>query len=119
MAHSWLRKKQILLVEVYKKNDLEKVRHIQISILKDFRTTAIAVRRVTSTSGSKTPGLDGFVVKTMKERIQLASDVHKIVRTPSSYKPFPVKRIWIPKKTVLNDRLVFPHYWIVQFKQYI
>lgn len=87
-AHSWLRQKQMLLVEVYQKNDLEKVRHIQISILKDFRITAIAVRRVTSTSGSKTPGLDGFVVKTMKERIQLASDVHKIVRTPSSYNHF-------------------------------
>ena len=33
VAHSWLRQKQMLLVEVYKKNDLEKVRHIQISIL--------------------------------------------------------------------------------------
>ena len=107
-AHSWLRQKQILLVEVYQKNDLEKVRHIQISILKDFRTTAIAVRRVTSTSGSKTPGLDGFVVKTMKERIQLASDVHKIVRTPSSYKPFPVKRIWIPKKDGTKRPLGIP-----------
>jgi RNA-directed DNA polymerase len=97
-THSWLRQKQNLLVEVYKKKDFKKVRHIQISILKDFRTTAIAVRRVTSTSGSKTPGLDGVVVKTIKERVQLASDVHKIVRKPSAYKPLPVRRVWIPKK---------------------
>ena len=55
-AYEWLREKQALLVEVYIKGDILKVRHIQISILKDFRTTAIAVRRVTTSSGSRTPG---------------------------------------------------------------
>jgi hypothetical protein len=59
-AHSWLREKQVLLVKAYVKKDMEKVRHLQIAILKDFRTTAIAVRRVTTSGGSKTPGL-GYV----------------------------------------------------------
>ena len=40
-----LAEKQELLVEAYIKNDMEKVRHLQISILKDFRTTAIAVTK--------------------------------------------------------------------------
>ena len=53
-AYEWLREKQSLLVEVYKKGDVLKTRHLQILILKDFRTTAIAVRRVTATSGSRT-----------------------------------------------------------------
>jgi hypothetical protein len=56
LAYEWLHEKQALLVEVYKKGDTLKVRHLQISILKDFRTTAIAVRRVTTSSGSRTPG---------------------------------------------------------------
>jgi hypothetical protein len=43
-AYEWLREKQNLLVEVYKKGDVSKVRHLQILILKDFRTTAIGVR---------------------------------------------------------------------------
>jgi hypothetical protein len=55
---------------------MEKVRHLQISILKDFRTTAIGVRRVTSSDGSKTPGIDGATATTIEERINLAMQVH-------------------------------------------
>jgi hypothetical protein len=50
--------KQALLVEVYKKGDTLKVRHLQISILKDFRTTAIAVRRVTIPTKLERPSID-------------------------------------------------------------
>ena len=35
-TYEWLREKQALLVEAYIKGDTLKVRHIQISILKDF-----------------------------------------------------------------------------------
>lgn len=97
-AYEWLHEKQALLVKVYKKGDTLKVRHIQISILKDFRTTAIGVRRVTGSSGSRTPGVDGVIATTAEERELLAKKVHSIVRTPSIYKPSAVKRVWIPKK---------------------
>lgn len=66
-AYEWLREKQNLLVEAYKKGDVSKVRHLQILILKDFRTTAIGVRRVTTSSGSRTPGLDGVITTTTEE----------------------------------------------------
>lgn len=97
-AYEWLREKQSLLVEVYKKGDVLKTRHLQILILKDFRTTAIAVRRVTTTGGSRTPGLDGVVVTTIEERNAFAQQVHLTVRSPSIYKPGAVKRVYIPKK---------------------
>jgi RNA-directed DNA polymerase len=96
-AFDWLREKQTLLVEVYKKGDYLKVRHLQISILNDFRTTAIAVRRVTTSTGSRTPGVDGIIAITAEERNALARQVHSIVRTPSTYEPFAVKRVYIPK----------------------
>ena len=97
-AYEWLHEKQALLVEAYIKGDTLKVRHIQISILKDFRTTAIAVRRVTTSSGSRTPGVDGVIATTAEKRESLAKQVYSIVRTPSIYKPSAVKRVWIPKK---------------------
>ena len=97
-AYEWLHEKQALLVEVYRKGDNLKVRHIQISILKDFRTTAIAVRRVTTSSGSRTSGVDGVIATTAEGRELLAKQVHSIVRTPSIYKPSAVKRVYIPKK---------------------
>jgi RNA-directed DNA polymerase len=107
-AHSWLREKQVLLVKAYVKKDMEKVRHLQIAILKDFRTTAIAVRRVTTSGGSKTPGLDGILANTIEERIQLSSRVHKIVRNPSTYEAQAVKRVWIPKKNGAKRPLGIP-----------
>ena len=64
-ANDWLSRKQSALLEAYEKNNIEMIRHIQISILKDYRTTAIAVRRVTTNSGRKTPGTDGFIATTM------------------------------------------------------
>lgn len=67
-AYEWLKRKQELLIEAYEKKNITMVRHIQISILKDYRTTAIAVRRVTTNSGSKTPGVDGLTVSIMDER---------------------------------------------------
>jgi RNA-directed DNA polymerase len=97
-TYQWLCEKQALLVEVYEKRDYLKVRHLQISILKDFRTTAIAVRRVTTSSGSRTPGIDGVIATTAEEREALARQVYSIVRIPSTYKPSAVKRVWIPTK---------------------
>jgi hypothetical protein len=55
-------RKQELLVEAYKNKDTEKVRHLQISILKDYRITSIAVEELI-TSGPKTLGLDGIVTQ--------------------------------------------------------
>lgn len=97
-AYKWLYEKQALLVEAYIKGDISKVRHLQISILKDFRTTAIAVRRVTTSSGSRTSGVDGVIAATAEERESLAKQVHLIAQTPSIYKPSAVKRVWIPRK---------------------
>jgi len=97
-AFEWLCEKQNLLVEAYKKGDISKTRHLQIMILKDFRTTAIAVRRVITSSGSRTSGLDGVTVTTAEERDAFSHQVHMIVRSPSIYKPNAVKRVWIPKK---------------------
>lgn len=108
LAYKWLSEKQDSLVEVYVKMDMEKVRHLQISILKDFRTTAIAVRRVTTSSGSRTPGLDGIIVTTKEEREKLAQQVHRIVRSPNTYKPSAVKRVWIPKKDGTKRPLGIP-----------
>lgn len=97
-AYNWLSEQQELLVKAYVKNEMEKVRYLQISILKNFRTTAIAVRRVTTSNGSKTPGFDGFLATTNNERNELFMRVHKIVRSPSTYEPLAVKRVWTPKK---------------------
>lgn len=82
-AYECLREKQALLVEVYRKKETLKVRHLQISILKDFRTIATVVRRVTTSLGSRIPGVDKVTATTVEERDAL--EVHSIVRTLGIY----------------------------------
>jgi RNA-directed DNA polymerase len=96
-AYSWLEIEQEKLIEAYEKKDKNLIIKIQVSILKDFRTTAIAVRRVATNKGSNTPGVDGKVLKTAKDRTELAKAVHKIMLNPSTYKPDAVKRVWVSK----------------------
>lgn len=96
-AQKWLEIKQIKLIKAYQKNNIELVKRIQISILKNFRTTAIAVQKVYTNDGSSTPGIDGKVMKTKKDREEFTKAVHKIMRNPSTSKPSPVKQIQIPK----------------------
>lgn len=91
-AYKWLERKQELLLEAYEKKDMDSVLRIQISILKDFRTTAIAVRRVSSNTGSSTPGVNGLTVTTNEER-----EISRFMRKPGTYKPSMVRRVWIPK----------------------
>ena len=96
-AYSWLEIEQEKLIEAYEKKDKNLIIKIQVSILKDFRITAIAVRRVATNKGSNTPGVDGKVLKTAKDRTELAKAAHKILLNPSTYKPDAVKRVWVSK----------------------
>ena len=114
-AYKWLEIKQEELIKAYEKKNTEQVLKIQVSILKDYRTTAIAVRRVASNSDSSTPGVDGKTLKTNHDREKFIKILHKIVRNPSTYKPNTVKRIWIRKNNggmrplgipTIQDRLV-------------
>ena len=56
-ARAWLKEKQYQLVEEYEKGkNEERLRSIQVSMLKDFRLAAIAVRRVVNNKGAISPG---------------------------------------------------------------
>ena len=107
-AYEWLEQKQEMLLKAYKKRDIETIRRIQCAILKDFRTTAIAVRRISENQGSSTPGVDKLTVKTIKERNELAQKTHKIMCNPSKYIASPIRRIWIPKSDGTKRPLGIP-----------
>jgi RNA-directed DNA polymerase len=75
--------------------DLAKVRNLQRLMLRSWSNTLVSVRQATQrNAGRKTAGVDGQVALTARARMVLAVQVH---RETSSWRPRPVKRVYIPK----------------------
>lgn len=71
---------------------------LQIRLAKTLAFRQLAVKKVLSNVGAKTPGIDGFLVKTDQDKLDLINQLKKVLITsekPSTvkdrYKSFPVK----------------------------
>jgi RNA-directed DNA polymerase len=75
--------------------DLAAVRNLQKLMLRSWSNTLLSVRQATQrNAGRKTAGIDGQVALTSQTRMELAVQVH---RDAKSWRPRPVKRVYIPK----------------------
>jgi retron-type reverse transcriptase len=57
----------------------------------------MAVKRVTSSSGAKTPGIDGVVWKTGPAKLKAVKELWNTLKCLDKYKAQPVLRVWIEK----------------------
>jgi RNA-directed DNA polymerase len=71
-----------------------KVKALQRLLTTSFYGKCIAIKRVTSSTGSKTPGVDSIILRTPKQKMDAALNLKN-----KGYKPLPLKRIYIPKKS--------------------
>jgi RNA-directed DNA polymerase len=76
--------------------DLKQVRNLQKLMLRSRANTLVSVRRVTQrNTGRHTPGVDGRVALTARDRADLAVLLH---RQGGPGRALPVRRVYIPKK---------------------
>ena len=68
-----------------------------------FHAKLLAVKRVTSNKGRKTPGIDGILWKGNKAKMQAALSLKR-----HGYNPQPLRRIYIPKKNGKKRPLSIP-----------
>ncbi|MDI9638681.1 reverse transcriptase domain-containing protein [Geitlerinema splendidum] len=61
------------------------------------------MRRVTQNSGAKTPGVDGVLWRTSRQKIQAVNSLQR-----RGYNPQPLKRIYIPKRSGEKRLLSIP-----------
>jgi len=73
-------------------SDLAKVKNLQRMLVHSFAAKAIAVRHVTSTTGGKTPGIDGEIWDTPQKKMSGVLGL-----TKKGYNPKPLKRVYIDK----------------------
>jgi RNA-directed DNA polymerase len=75
--------------------DLAKARNLQKMMLRSWSNTLVSVRQVTQrNTGRRTAGVDKVVALDGAARMKMAREVH---RTVKSWKPLPVRRVYIPK----------------------
>ena len=84
---------QMRIAKATREGKKGKVRALQRILTHSFYGKCIAVKRVTSNRGSKTPGIDGILWRTNLQKIKAISEIKS-----RGYKPLPLKRIYIPKK---------------------
>lgn len=91
-AESYVNRLQVRIVKAVQDNKWRLVKRLQKLVTNSFYAKALAVRRVITNKGSKTPGIDGNIWVTDDDKIQA---VYKL-RT-YAYKAKPLKRTYIEK----------------------
>lgn len=91
MAH--VRQLQMRIAKAFQQGKYRKAKALQWILTHSFYAKLLAVKRVVSNKGSKTPGVDGVIWNTPLQKIEAALSLKR-----QGYKTKPLKRIYIPKK---------------------
>lgn len=87
------------LVVAYKNNDQKLLFFLQEKLMMSFEGRALAVRRIVSNDGKKTPGFDKIIWNSPSAKFQAISQLREILTQKSGYyQAGPVCRTWIPKE---------------------
>lgn len=85
---------QVRIAKAEREGRTGKVKALQRILTNSFYAKCLAVKRVTSSTGAKTPGIDGVIWKTNIQKAQAVSGLKA-----RGYSPQPLRRIYIPKKS--------------------
>ena len=92
-AERVVNKLQFRIAKAIKDEKRHLARRLQHLLKNSFSAKLLAIRRVTSNKGKRTPGLDGMLWKTPKQKLQASKEL-----TPTKYRASPLKRTYIEKK---------------------
>ncbi len=91
----WLqvRRLQERIAKAIKNGDRRRASALQWLLTHSRAAKLLAVRRVTTNRGAKTPGVDNVIWRNDRQKLQAADNLKR-----HGYKPKPLRRIYIPKK---------------------
>jgi len=98
-----VRRLQMRIAKAVQQEDYGRVKSLQWILTHSFYAKALAVKRVTSNQGKNTPGVDGVLWKTAKDRMQAVYCLRQ-----HGYKAQPLRRTYIPKSNGKKRPLSIP-----------
>ena len=102
-AQRQVRRLQMRIAKAVKENRWNKAKALQHLLTRSFHAKLLAVKRVTSNKGKKTPGVDGVLWKGARAKWRAACSLRR-----RGYKALPLRRIYIPKKNGKKRPLSIP-----------
>jgi RNA-directed DNA polymerase len=98
-----VRSLQMRIAKAVKEKQYGRVKSLQWILTHSFYAKALAVKRVTTNKGKKTPGVDGVIWSTNDDKITAVYNLKQ-----HGYKAKPLRRIYIPKKNGKKRPLSIP-----------
>lgn len=92
------------IVMAYMNKDNKRVYQLQRKLIISYASRTLAVRRVLTNSGSKTPGIDKQTWDSPTKRMKAIEQLWDITNNPKEYKAEPLRRVWIPKENTTEFR---------------
>jgi RNA-directed DNA polymerase len=83
---------QMRIAKAIRDNKYGKAKSLQWLLSHSYYGKLLAVKRVTQNRGKNTPGVDGIIWRTSRQKIQAAMSLSR-----RKYKPKPLRRVYIPK----------------------
>ncbi len=90
--HRQVQRLQVRIAKAVRENRYGRARALQWILTHSFAAKAMAVRRVTSNRGKRSPGVDGVVWRTPRQKMLAARSLQR-----RGYRAQPLRRIYIPK----------------------
>jgi len=98
-----VRQLQMRIAKAVQQHRWGKVKTLQGILTHSHSAKLLAIRRVTQSKGAKTPGVDGVLWRTARQKFCAASSLQR-----RGYKAQPLRRIYIPKKNGKQRPLGIP-----------
>ena len=92
-AQRGVRRLQVRIAKAVKESRWNKVRSLQYLLTHSFYAKLLAVKRVTSNTGKKTPGVDGVLWRGVRAKWRAVRSLRR-----RGYHPQPLRRLYIEKK---------------------
>ncbi len=94
---------QMRIAKAVKEGIYGRAKALQWLLTHSYQAKLLAVKRVTSNKGKRTPGVDNVTWKTARQKFQAAGNLKR-----RGYQPSPLRRIYIPKKNGKKRPLSIP-----------